>query len=398
MGVQYTKRGRQSWLITVVSHGERQYKTIRGTEADAKAIVQEIHKRELAGINVIEALRAARAAAPRVYNYPTLYDGVKAFIEKQVAHGEIRGGTGPSYLSRLRTWTNTFKVSGQTLGSLTIDRVKREHLGALIGAVKTKGKGIGTIDGIRLPIKAYYRWLQETNQFQPLTNPAEDLSYFVGRKREQKAKAKARAKIAYFTEDDGGVLIAECHDLFPRRLAFLLSGLLEGLRWGESVALERADFDLKQGLLHVQRTWSEKAKAVQPLPKDGEDRWVPLHPGFVRACREHFQKIDAEAERSGRDEVRLAFPNRRGKLDSSSGTLYEHFWFPLLDAAGLARRKYHATRHSFITWCLNARIDPREVAAWAGHASIQQLAAYDHVTVARSAGALASIAMKVLPS
>jgi hypothetical protein len=49
----------------VHSHGGRQFNTVH-SEADAKALVQYIHKQELAGINVAEAMQKARATAAPV--------------------------------------------------------------------------------------------------------------------------------------------------------------------------------------------------------------------------------------------------------------------------------------------------------------------------------------------
>lgn len=174
-------------------------------------------------------------------------------------------------------------------------------------------------------------------------------------------------------------------------------------------------FNFKQHQLHVQRTWSEKSGRIE-LVKDTEDRWVPLHPDFVAVVGAHLEVIDAGAEQArwpvDRDallarcspDVRkiaerewpvglrvLVFPNSVGKLDTSSGTLYEHFWWPLLDGCGIARRKWHATRHSFATWALNQGADPREVKEWLGHASLKQMEQHDHVKIGRSVSALAAI-------
>jgi integrase len=421
MGVNYTKRGKRSWLITVVSRGEREYRTIRGTEADAKALVQFVRRQELAGVNVIDSLRNARSSGEVARTYPTLYDGVKAFIEARIATNDIRGGTGPSYLSRLETWTKVFAIphplagAGKQLGSLNIDQVTREHLGALIRHIKGQGRGQGIIDGVRLPIKQYYDELRETKVYNG-PNPAADLKYFIGKQVVKKAKARARRSVAVFSEDnEWPTLKASCQKWYARRFAFLLSGFLQGLRWGESVALARTDFDFSRGYLHVWKTWSEKSGRIE-LVKDTEERWVPLHPEFVAAAREHVEAVDAVAEvqRWDRDreallercspDVRdraekewpvglrvLVFPNTVGKIDGSSGAFYEHLWNSLLDACALPRRKWHASRHSYITWALNHGADAREVAACVGHASLEQLRDYDHVTVGRSARAFAAI-------
>ncbi len=416
----------KSFLVTVHYRGEKLYKAVR-VKQNAYRLVQKVDELEAEGLNPLTELKKLwadakwRQTAEAVRKYPTLGDGLKNFIAGRVASGEIRGGTGPSQLSRLKRWTVPFVIphayphAGQQLGSLTIDQVTREHLGALIKHVKEQGKSMATIDFIRFPIKAYYEELRETKMFTG-PNPAADLKYFVGRQVAKKEAARAKRKVAVFDEEIKWPLIRDyCRRHFARRYAFLLSGFLQGLRWGESVALARTDFDLKKSQLHVWKTWSEKAGRIE-LVKDTEDRWVPLHPDFVAVVREHLEAIDAGAEtapwpsdrehlltRCSPDVRRIAesewpvaarvlvFPNTVGRLDGSSGTLYEHFWWPLLDGCDLPRRKWHATRHSFATWVLNAGADPREVKEWLGHASLKQLEIYDHVSVGKDARALAAI-------
>ena len=60
MDATYLKTGKQSWRVVLHWRGQRQYKSVH-SEADAKALVQFVHKQELAGVNVIEAIRTARA-------------------------------------------------------------------------------------------------------------------------------------------------------------------------------------------------------------------------------------------------------------------------------------------------------------------------------------------------
>src|SRR5215831_6527726 len=54
-----------------------------------------------------------------------------------------------------------------------------------------------------------------------------------------------------------------------------MTGLLAGLRWGESTALYRSDFDWSRGRLHVQRTYSEKGgRRCGELDAGVDDEWV----------------------------------------------------------------------------------------------------------------------------
>ena len=88
----------------------------------------------------------------------------------------------------------------------------------------------------------------------------------------------------FFAQEEGPTLVATAQALFPRWAPFILTGLLAGLRWGESAALYRTDIDSTRGRLHVQRTFSEKANSIQPC-KDGDDRWVKASPALLAALR-----------------------------------------------------------------------------------------------------------------
>jgi hypothetical protein len=67
--------------------GDRATITVK-TKGDAEAMCREIRKQELAGVNVVAAIRQARApVVPTVT--PTLEEAVSAFIESQVRAGEL---------------------------------------------------------------------------------------------------------------------------------------------------------------------------------------------------------------------------------------------------------------------------------------------------------------------
>ena len=63
--------------------------------------------------------------------------------------------------------------------------------------------------------------------------------------------------------------MATAKALFPRWCAFIQTGLLAGLRWGESAALYRGDIDWRRSRIHVQRTWCDKTGQID-APKDSE--------------------------------------------------------------------------------------------------------------------------------
>ena len=247
---------------------------------------------------------------------------------------------------------------------------------AVIWKVKGAGRSLAIIEAIRNPLRGFYASLIEMKVF-PGPNPAADLKYFIGKD----AHRKARRRIAgYFAQEEGPQLVATAKALFPRWHAFILTGLVGGLRWGESAALWKADIDWTRGRLHVQRTWSEKGNRIEAC-KDGEARWVKTSPALLTALREHVANLELEGQVKDwtPEQRQLVFPNTVGRI-THYGAWLEHVWQPLLAKAGLPYRKYHATRHTFATWLLSDGADLRWVQQQMGHASIGQTAdTYGHV-------------------
>jgi integrase len=265
MGSTFYRKGRgaKSWVVVVRWRGERHYKLV-ASKQDAEDLVRRVHKQELAGINVVETIRQARAqaeAAPVVEAVilPTLRAALPEWIERQERAGEIRVSTGLSYRSRLTTWVYPHPLpDGRQLGDLPINAVTREQIGAVIR-----------------------------------------------RARESRPQRMATARA-----------------LFPRWAPFILTGLLTGLRWGESAALYATDIDWKRGRLHVQRTWSDKAGRIE-APKDHEGRHVKASPALLAALRAHLEAVTLEGQVKGwtPEQRQLVFPNKAGRIMQYSSFL-----------------------------------------------------------------------------
>ena len=145
-------------------------------------------------------------------------------------------------------------LDGRRLGALPVNEVTREMLGAVILRVKEAGRSRGIIDGIRNPLRGYYAEMIETKAF-PGPNPAGDLkSSWDGGQADSDRRWNSfiRTKASARGHGPGGL---------PRWHPFLLTGLLAGLRWGETAGLYKGDIDWRRGRIHVQQAYSDKATA-----------------------------------------------------------------------------------------------------------------------------------------
>jgi integrase len=343
--------------------------------------VQFVARQELAGFNVLESLRAARAPVALPTPYPALKMAIPEWLEGQVRAGELRQSTARMYGSRCRTWVYPHRLlDGRVLGDLPVNEVAREQIGSVIRKVKETGRSMAIVEGIRNPLRGFYTSLIEM-KLLPGPNPAADLRYFIGK---AKAPAKRDGATAFFSLEEGPTLIAACKAVYPRWTTFIMAGLLAGLRWGETAALMRSDIDWTRGRIHVRRTVSGKRRRLEP-PKNGRARWVKASPALLEALRQQIESVDLEAGVKGwsGEQKQLVFPNTRGRVTGHAHFL-ENVWQPLLAAAKLPYRKPHALRHTYATWLLEAGADIRWVQQQMGHASIRQTAdTYGHVQPSR---------------
>lgn len=395
MGATYRKRGRRSWLVTVHWDGAREFKTVHSLE-DAKALVQQIHKQELAGVNVVEAIRTAREAAATepMPAWPRLRDALPLFIQQMTERGEWTGSTPIKYGQRLTRYVYDYVLSdGRKLGDLPVDQVTEQMIGGVLDEVRTtrdssRAKSVAVQEHIRCPLKRFYRDLIRKHGFTG-PNPAADLKDYMSRYPSKRAR---QGGYAFFRQEEGPQLFATCAAVFPRWLPFIGCGTLAGLRWGEAAALEWTDLDFDKRVIHVQRSMSDKARIVK-LTKDKEDRYVPMSPLLASWLLAHQERVAQEGGRHGwsAEQRALVFPNRVGRIGGYSAFL-EHCWQPLLSKAGLRYRKPHSMRHTFATWALEGNeakaIKPvpiHHVRDWMGHASVEETERYLHPERARYA-------------
>ena len=280
MGATWTKRGK-SFRVAIHSYGERRYVTVR-SKADAEGLVREIRRQELAGVNVLEAVKSARAATPAASSFHTVKTAVLDFIESQVRAGELRESTALNYRNRCTKWLFP------TLGDVPVDRLTREQIGGVIRTIREAGRSSGIRRGVINPLRGCLQYMIETKVL-PGPNPCADLKWFVGRKRE----AQTNGNVPFFTVEEMPKVLDAFKALHPRWHPFVLTGFLGGLRYGEIAALHRDDLDAKHSILTVQRGMSS-GKIGQT--KTNKVRHVKVSPMLLRALQAHMEAMALDAQ------------------------------------------------------------------------------------------------------
>jgi integrase len=148
----------------------------------------------------------------------------------------------------------------------------------------------------------------------------------------------------------------------PHLYPALRFALGTGVRRGELLALRWQDVDFDRGRVHIRRTL--RPSGGTKVPKSSRDRFVPLPSELLTLLRER-RTAHRRATLMGLPEQEWVFPSPRGKLWAERN--FERMWYRLRRRATDVRPlKLHCTRHTYITWALEAGISPKRVAEWVG--------------------------------
>jgi integrase len=398
MGATWARRSdrKNLWVVTL-HHDKQRERVYVHSERDAKDLCRHVLKQEALGVNVIETMRAARTALPAPAKlepqvWPMLRVALPEWLEAQARAGDLRQSTANHYTGRLSRWLYAHRLDdGRLLGDLPVNAVTREHIGAVIRRIREAGRSLGIVEAIRNSLSRYYASIVRTPGYVG-ENPTTDLREFIGRGAYKRAKARTRAARRFFSQEEGPQLFATTRALHPRWSTFILTGVLGGLRWGESAALRRSDIDWTRGRIHVQRTLSDRGHAITPC-KDSDDRWVKASPALLGALKAHCEAMALEGQVNGwtPEQREWVFPTVHGR-PLSYVYFQKRVWAVLLAKAGLPYRRYHSTRHTYATWLLSDGADLRWVQHQLGHSTVALTAdTYGHMQPDRHEAAAAGL-------
>jgi integrase len=204
-------------------------------------------------------------------------------------------------------------------------------------------------------------------------NPVPELGDVIRSVRERGREEVARPTA--WTREEAEALLELAVRYEPGFAPALRVAFGTGMRRGELLALRWEDVDEGGGRLVVRRTL-KLGGAGTKAPKSGRERFTPLSPSVAAV-------LALQRERRRRTLVGVSpwcFPSPRGGLWSENA--FSRTWYRLrrrAEGSGVRPLKFHSTRHTFITWALEAGTSAKRVSEWVG-ASVQVLERhYAHV-------------------
>lgn len=164
-------------------------------------------------------------------------------------------------------------------------------------------------------------------------------------------------------------------------------GVQTGLRFGEIAGLHWKRVDLSRGTIQVVEKFDQKAGVIDPLPKDNEQRTVPLPPdlvGLLRRYREHAAPVQQPCcgieHRGGRCESDLVFRGPRGAAIKSNDWGRGHFKRAAALAGIEGRIRPHDMRHTYASWLIQEGLPLPELARVMGHSDWEVTRRYAHLS------------------
>lgn len=165
--------------------------------------------------------------------------------------------------------------------------------------------------------------------------------------------------------------------------ALYVLAVTTGMRRGELLALRWKDVHLDRARLSVTGTQQrEGGLAIAEAKTARSRRSVPLAAVAVAALRRRKALQAEEQLAAGPDweERDLVFSTAVGSL-IEPGNLLRRSFFPLLEAAGVPRIRFHDLRHTAATLMLSEGIHPKVASEVLGHSTVSiTLDLYSHVT------------------
>lgn len=300
----------------------------------------------------------------------TVAEYLTHWLETDVRH-RVRQGTYQVYGERLARYLVPH------LGAVLLSDLRPAHVSMLLGALRDRGLGVGTISSTRVVLHAA---LKRAVLWQLLPRnvcdavPAPRTTRPVRQLWDEATVQRFRAALQ--TEPLG---------------AYFGLAIVTGMRRGELLGLRWADVDLDGGWLVVRRALVKSVGGLrEEATKSGKGRRIDLtasQVAMLRAQRQAQLTARLAAGPAWQDQGLVfaqepsgfptALPGGRPFAPTSLG----RHWHALLARHGLPHIRPHDLRHLNATLLLEAGVHPKVVQERLGHANVSiTLDTYSHVT------------------
>jgi integrase len=143
----------------------------------------------------------------------------------------------------------------------------------------------------------------------------------------------------------------------PSWYPFLYFQFWTGCRPSETTALRETDVDLELGTVRIHRSRDEGEEATPKTKKS--KRTIHLYPNVIEVLRE--RRSSGPYARPG-----YFFTDTIGEPVFARDWPEDHGFYDTLAHLGIRRRKFYATRHTFISWMLTHGANPFGIAQYCG--------------------------------
>jgi integrase len=169
-------------------------------------------------------------------------------------------------------------------------------------------------------------------------------------------------------------------------------GVETGLRFGEIAGLHWHRVDLRRGVIQVVEKFDQKARVIDPLPKDKEQRTVPLPPDLVGQLiryRDHAAPLRRRGPVDGTCGIPHAIGECRGEIlfrgargaPLKSNDWGKTIWKTALALAGIEGRvRPHDMRHTYASWLIQEGVQLPDLARVMGHSDWEVTRRYAHLS------------------
>jgi integrase len=252
----------------------------------------------------------------------------------------------PGTLPTVHVLIDTF-LAGHEVDPATIDKLKYElaHARRAFGDRRIDALRAHDLAAWRATLPARSRH-QPFGAFKAVLEQAVTLGLLAanpcGRIKNRRTRLDEDREIRPFASWDDVDAIAD--ELAPmyRAIPAVLVGT--GLRPEELFGLDRRDVDRENGVLSVERVYSQ-GRLKPCMKSDRQRRRVPLRAKVLEALDSMPTRIDTP----------VLFPAKDGSRIKLATFRLRH-WTPALAAAGIGHRRVYDCRHTFAAWSLRAGV------------------------------------------